>query len=105
MDENDTGQSGLDRRQLLKRGAVIGGTMVWATPVVQSFAAPVYAVGSGQCVVVECHYYPKFKEYRRTTYVADQSCCDLMSGDATHGDCTPLSAKTTTASQEPCPTK
>jgi hypothetical protein len=36
---------GVGRRTVLKRSALIGGAMVWATPVVQSIAAPALAVG------------------------------------------------------------
>jgi hypothetical protein len=35
---------GISRRSLLKRGAVVGGT-VWAVPVVQSLSAPAFAQG------------------------------------------------------------
>lgn len=44
MDENET--TGLGRRDLLKRGAVVGGALVWATPVVQSMATPAFAASS-----------------------------------------------------------
>jgi hypothetical protein len=43
-DEFET--SGLDRRQLLRRGAMVGGALVWATPVVQSLTPAAYAHGS-----------------------------------------------------------
>jgi len=55
MDEDNstmTGYGGLDRRTLLKRGAVVGGAAVWATPVVQSLAAPAWAAGSPGCTHV-----------------------------------------------------
>ena len=45
-DGDGTTASGLDRRTLLKRSAVVGGAMVWATPVVQSIASPAFAAGS-----------------------------------------------------------
>jgi len=35
LNEKDSGTQGLTRRELLKRGAAIGGALVWATPVVQ----------------------------------------------------------------------
>jgi hypothetical protein len=38
-------EGGPGRRTVLKRTALIGGTMVWSTPVVQSIAAPALAVG------------------------------------------------------------
>lgn len=37
---------GLDRRQLLRRGAVLGGALVWTTPVIQSLSPSAYAVGT-----------------------------------------------------------
>lgn len=39
----DQSPEGLDRRTMLKRGAVVGGALVWATPVVQSLAGPAFA--------------------------------------------------------------
>jgi hypothetical protein len=46
MGERESGmprEQGISRRELLKRGAVVGGTMVWAVPVLQSLAPPAYA--------------------------------------------------------------
>jgi hypothetical protein len=34
---------GLSRRQLLKRGAVVGGTLMWATPLIQTIGSPAFA--------------------------------------------------------------
>ena len=42
----DTRESGISRRELLRRGAIVGGTMVWAVPVLQSLTPPAYAQGS-----------------------------------------------------------
>lgn len=42
-DETST-PAALDRRSLLKRGALVGGAMVWATPVVQSIGGTALAV-------------------------------------------------------------
>ena len=36
-------EGGLDRRALLRRGAILGGAIVWTTPVVQSLATPAFA--------------------------------------------------------------
>lgn len=49
-------ETGLSRRQLIKRGAIVGGVALWAPPVVQSFRMPAYGqVGSPQppvtCIV------------------------------------------------------
>lgn len=37
---------GLTRRDMLRRGAVVGGALVWTVPVVQSVAPSAYAAGS-----------------------------------------------------------
>jgi hypothetical protein len=41
-----TSSIGLNRRRFVQRAAVLGGTFVWATPVVQSLAGPALAAGS-----------------------------------------------------------
>jgi hypothetical protein len=41
-------ETGLDRRQLLRRGAALGGALAWSVPVVQSVAPAAFAVGSPQ---------------------------------------------------------
>ena len=45
-DKINEGVGGMDRRTMLKRGAVVGGALVWATPVVQSIASPAFAATS-----------------------------------------------------------
>lgn len=43
---------GLDRRDLIKRGAVVGGALVWSAPLVQTVASPALAAtspGPGPC--------------------------------------------------------
>lgn len=37
---------GLSRRSLIKRGAAVGGALVWTVPVVQTLATPAYATAS-----------------------------------------------------------
>jgi len=37
---------GFDRRSLMKRAAIVGAATAWATPTVQSIAAPAFAAGS-----------------------------------------------------------
>lgn len=43
MSEHEGQTDGLGRRQLLKRGALMGGALVWATPVVQTLSGPALA--------------------------------------------------------------
>jgi len=37
------GDLGISRRDLLRRGAVVGGTVLWVTPVIQSMTRPAFA--------------------------------------------------------------
>ncbi len=51
-DEDDAARTAgrtLDRRAVLRRGAVLGGAVAWTTPVVQSLASPAFATGSALC--------------------------------------------------------
>ena len=46
---------GLTRRDLIRRGAIVGGTLLWATPVIQSIRAPeAFAAGSAGGVIHGC---------------------------------------------------
>lgn len=52
-------QGGISRRDLVRRGAVVGGTLLWAAPVIQSLGPAAYAhtVGSpvfGCCECTSC---------------------------------------------------
>lgn len=48
--------SRLNRRELLRRGAVVGGTLVWATPVVQSLVPAAYAqMGQSPGICAACY--------------------------------------------------
>ena len=43
------------RRDFLKRSAVVGGSLVWAAPLVQTLAKPAFAAGgSDSCVSTTC---------------------------------------------------
>jgi hypothetical protein len=47
---------GLSRRDLLKRGAIVAGTLAWAVPAVQSVAPAAYAASeSGVCATCYCY--------------------------------------------------
>lgn len=41
---------GISRRDLMRRGAVVGGSLVWAAPMVQSFTRPAFAQTDGSPV-------------------------------------------------------
>jgi hypothetical protein len=46
MADGDDGvrrELGISRRELIRRGAIVGGTLLWATPVIQSLSPPAFA--------------------------------------------------------------
>jgi hypothetical protein len=48
---------GISRRELLRRGAIVGGTLAWATPLIQSLTPPAYAqmgASPGTCAACYC---------------------------------------------------
>ena len=63
---------GMDRRSLLRRGAVVGGAVAWSTPLVQTIASPAFAAGSPLCDTKveadDCTF----------TYAASVDCCECV---------------------------
>lgn len=47
MEDDVDSNDGLSRRNLIKRGAIVGGTAVWLTPVVQTFTQPAFGLEPG----------------------------------------------------------
>jgi hypothetical protein len=56
LDLND--ESGMTRRDLLRRGAIVGGTLLWVAPAIQSLGTKAFAVegnrGSKGCAACYC---------------------------------------------------
>ena len=46
-DDSTVEHDGISRRTALKRGAVVGGALVWTTPIVQTLAGPAFAQTEG----------------------------------------------------------
>lgn len=103
MDNEET--TGLDRRQLIKRSAVVGGALVWATPVVQSVAAPAFAAtGSPSCSYEVIVYdRPVNDPNKQCTAAFDCSataqCCECRET----GDPVCESCESATCTSKPCP--
>lgn len=91
-EERDSGirrELGISRRDLLKRGAVVGGTLIWAAPVIESLAAPAFAstspvVGSCcQCEGTDSH--GNTVSYALTDDYDCATCATACSGSAPPG--------------------
>ena len=71
MDENEkrldlNDESGMTRRDMLRRGAIVGGTLLWVAPAIQSMAPKAFAQTDGaapgsvpQCAACYCWNGPK----------------------------------------------
>jgi hypothetical protein len=49
--ENNQERSGMDRRTVLRRGAILGGSLAWTVPAVQTLSGAAFAAGSPLCTV------------------------------------------------------
>jgi hypothetical protein len=67
MDEHEkrvdlSDESGITRRDMLRRGAIVGGTLLWVAPAIQSMApkalAAVQGPSPGSCSVCYCYSGP-----------------------------------------------
>lgn len=60
MPHHEAHRKGLTRRDVLRRGAVAGGALLWAAPVVQSIRTPAYAASPGAEACCQCAKPPPF---------------------------------------------
>lgn len=99
MSENET--TGLGRRDLIKRGAVVGGALVWATPVVQSMATPAFATAGSP----NCSY--EIITFRNGVCTAAFDCTDPNSDCCTCRETTPATCsgpcRESVCREKPCP--
>ena len=68
--------TGLDRRTVLRRGAILGGALVWTVPAVQTLAGPAFAAGSpcvGAVLYIDTRHH-----CLEIVYKADTTCCDCV---------------------------
>lgn len=75
---------GLSRRDVIRRGAVVGGTLLWAAPVVQSITKPAFALSNqGTARFFCCYCYrPVVKAGRGLCTCADHSTPVVPNSDA-----------------------
>ena len=79
MDHTDLESNlGITRRSVIRRGAIVGGTLLWAAPLVQSFGKPALAQGSANCVLKVRRSVPPPGCYIVGECRADSACCDCI---------------------------
>jgi hypothetical protein len=87
MDDELSADGGLSRRQVIKRGAVVGGAVMWAAPVVQSFTSPAGAqVTTPLCDCTVCAEFDFLgSTFHQVCSLTDESCecgCCCATGNA-----------------------
>jgi hypothetical protein len=70
-----TEQGGPNRRDVLRRGAILGGALVWTTPIVQTLAGPAFAAGTACVEPVEVNTGPPFNQCFIITFTTTPDCC------------------------------
>ncbi|CAN5796222.1 hypothetical protein BH20ACT7_BH20ACT7_20380 [soil metagenome] len=78
---------GLSRRDLLRRGAIVGGTLVWAAPAVQTLARPAFAQEYGGSPACEpCLETSSGGQCVQTRYMSESpDCCDCLDEQQANG--------------------
>lgn len=79
-DTNLRDQLGVTRRDLLRRGAVVGGTLLWVAPVIQSITPPAFAQQTSPTVVSCCKC--KGRNARCVTNVTEDDCASVCGGSS-----------------------
>jgi hypothetical protein len=57
----DIDTPGLSRRDVIRRSAIIGGSLVWATPAIQSLTTPAFAGTPGEAGCPDTHTFVRLK--------------------------------------------
>lgn len=90
MNEQDFESNlGMSRRSLIKRTAVVGAGVAWATPVVQSLARPAFAQeGTPQCILQVIIGPPGGPCFLFAEGTAPPACCECVeSGGSCIAEC------------------
>lgn len=91
--EREERGEGLDRRAVLRRGAVLGGALVWTTPAVQTIAGPAFAAGTPRCstrLQGEVRYRNGTSQCVEVVYDPTETCCSCISGRTRQGKALPV---------------
>ncbi|MGH2571949.1 MAG: hypothetical protein ACRDGU_00395 [Actinomycetota bacterium] len=78
------GSPGMTRRDLLRRGAIVGGGLLWATPTVQSIAKPAYAQTPACHACCQCNEPNQFRQVCALDTFSELECelfCALPPGN------------------------
>jgi hypothetical protein len=86
-------EAGLDRRAVLRRGAILGGALMWTTPAVQTIAGPAFAAGTPRCSTrLEGEFRDKYgnRQCVEVVYDPTESCCSCIATKTSAGKILPV---------------
>ena len=89
----EQGAGGLDRRSVLRRGAILGGALVWTAPAVQTIAGPAFATGTPRCstrLEGEVVYSDGSSECVAVVYDDTDACCSCIAEKTARGKSLPV---------------
>lgn len=94
---------GFTRRDLIRRGAVVGGTLMWAAPAVQTFSKAAFAQVEGSPCVF-CVFIPGIPTPVGRCE-ATQACCDCLENppNPLPGACDPVCVSINCVPTNVCP--
>ena len=75
--------SGLDRRNVLRRGAILGGALVWTVPAVQTLSGAAFAAGSPLCDAVLT--FTAGGVCTKIVFIPDSQCCACVATQSGNG--------------------
>ena len=71
-------ESGMTRRDLMKRGAIVGGTLLWVAPAIQSFGSKAFAQTNGSPFCDACIAVTQGPNTVHVVFEPTQVCCECI---------------------------
>ena len=81
-------ESGMTRRDLMKRGAVVGGTLLWVAPAIQTYGSKAFAQTNGSASCDACIAVTTGGNTRHVVFEPTEVCCgciDVAGGQSRGG--------------------
>jgi hypothetical protein len=79
----DQERTGMDRRDVLRRSAILGGAMVWTVPAVQSIAGAAFAAGTPLCSASASGTFNGVCQ--KVQFDPTKTCCDCLNANSGAG--------------------
>lgn len=71
-------ESGMTRRDLMKRGAVVGGTLLWVAPAIQTYGSKAFAQENGSAFCDACIAVTQGPNTVHVVFEPTEVCCECI---------------------------